>query len=157
MTLLTLDLSTNSTGWATFNLKTKKLISYGVLKPKVKGISKMKYPESALYKILDLSTLIRDLIEQVKPTMVLIEEVNRGVNRISQKSLDALHFFVLDIIRCVNGKTLDIVQYTDSDGRSGWRKILKLKLSDEDKKHNATARKYNKKNKLKKPIINKKP
>ena len=154
--LLCLDLSINSTGWSTFNLKTKKLISYGVIKPKVPGISKMKYPTSPLYKILDVTVMVRDLIEQVNPKVVLIEEINKGISRISQKSLSALGFFILDAIRCSGDKLLDKVEMIDSDGFTGWRTILKLRLSDEDKKHNAKARKHNKKSKLKMTIITKK-
>jgi len=151
--LLSLDLSTNSTGWAIFDIKSKRLLKYGVIKPKVPGISKMQYPEAALYKILDISIMVGDLIDTFQPDIIIVEEINRGINRISQKSLDALHFFVFDQIRIRSQELLKSLILVDSNGAKGWRNALGLKLSEEDKEYNKEARKYNKNNKLKKPLI----
>jgi len=147
--ILTLDLSTKSTGWALFEAQNLK--EYGIIKPKVSGISKYKYPKAALYKIRSVSAQTEELIKKIQPDLIIIEEVNRGVNRIAQKSLDALHFFVLNRLK---SEDLDKVEYIDSNGAKGWRGILGLKLSKLDKEKNAKIRKNNKKTKLKKPVIN---
>lgn len=90
-----------------------------------------------------------------RPDHIIIEEVNRGINRLAQKSLDALHFFVLKELHRI-GIGLDWTSYMDSNGRSGWRPKLGIKLSDTDKKENAAIRKANKKapRGMKKDVIN---
>ena len=152
MTYLGLDLSTNSTGWAI--IKNDKLYKYGVLKAKVKGISKLKYPWAALYKMLDLAWQIKELVETHNPDLIVIEEVNRGKNRISQKSLDALHFFVLHDLCIIDDSFQNKVVYMDSNGKKGWRGVLGLALSDQDKAENKNIRNANKKSKVKKDVIN---
>ena len=147
--VLILDLSTTSTGYALFNKDSKKLITYGVLKPKVPGIHKMDYPSAVYWRIKDISEKVKQLVEEYKPTTIVIEEVNRGINRIAQKGLDACHFFVLDYLCLLDKAWLDKVIYIDSNGKNGWRGILGLKLSEEDKKKNKEIRKQNKKSKLK--------
>lgn len=159
MKTLCLDLSTTSTGFAVY--QDKKLIRFGRIVPSGKGLSKMKYPEAAYYRILDLSNQIKDLISEESPHKIVIEEVNRGINRIAQKSLDALHFFVLDRLLLVDLKTFRKIKYIDSNGRTGWRGGLGLKLEESDKEWNKKARLFNKlnakdiKKKLKKrlPVI----
>lgn len=147
--IITLDLSTASTGYAVFDKKTKKLITYGALKPQVPGLHKLKYPAAALFKIKDISAKVKDLIAEHNPDKIIIEEVNRGVNRISQKSLDALHFFVLDYLCILDKDWLNRIVYIDSNGSKGWRGALGLRLSDEDKKKNKEIRAKNKKSKMK--------
>lgn len=136
-TVLGLDLSTTSTGFALLDIDTKSLLKYGFILPKVKGISKLKYPRAALARIIDLSQKISDLVKEYNPDKLVIEEVNRGIQRISQKSLDALHFFVLHYIDQHSPHLIDQLFYYDSDGRVGWRKHLALVLTEEDKAHNA--------------------
>lgn len=145
MKLLCLDLSTSCTGWASFD--GSKLKASGMIKPKVKGISALKYPEGAYYRILDLADKIKNLIAEHDPDEIIIEEVNRGVNRISQKSLDALHFFVLDRLALVDKDLLKKMTYIDSNGKKGWRPTLGIKLDDQDKEYNKAAREFNAKNK----------
>jgi hypothetical protein len=140
--ILCLDLSTTSSGFAVFN--DGKLIRYGRITPTVKGLSKFKYPEAAYARIIDLSNKIKDLMSEEGPDKVLIEEVNRGINRIAQKSLDALHFFVLDRLLLVDPKIFKKIKYIDSNGKSGWRGKLGLKLEDSDKEWNKKAREFNK-------------
>jgi len=138
-TLLALDLSTSCTGYAFFDEK-GKLTKYGILKPKVPLITKMKYPEAQLAKIKDMSSKVRDIVTETNPELIIIEEINRGINRIAQKSLDALHFFVLDYLNMIDPKWLKEVIYIDSNGKEGWRGGLGLKLSEEDKLFNKEAR-----------------
>lgn len=127
-----------NTGWAIF--KGDKLVNYGYLKPQVPGLHKVKYPISGLFRILDLSFQVRELVLEKKPDLIVIEEVNKGRNRISQKTLDALHYFVLEEIRQHTEEMLENIRFMDSGGRSGWRPTLDLKLTDEDKAYNKGIR-----------------
>lgn len=157
-TVLGLDLSTTSTGFALLDIDTKNILKYGLIQPKVKGLSKLKYPRAAMARILDLAEKISDLVKAYNPDQLIIEEVNRGKNRISQKSLDALHFFVLHYIDRHSPHLVDNLFYYDSDGRVGWRKHLDLTLTDEDKAHNAHIKTFKSSRKVgkKKPKITKK-
>lgn len=83
---------------------------------------------------------IRSLIENYKPTFVVIEEIAGSKNRISQKTLDGLHWIVL----INNPEILDIVKYQDVTGLDGWRSHLGLKLTEQDKLNNKEAKKLNK-------------
>lgn len=152
-TLLALDLSTSCTGFAVFDLETKTLLRYGIIEPEVKGSHKLRYPKKALFTILDMAEKVAKLIEDENPQQIVIEEVNRGVSRISQKSLDALHFFILDVVLKKSPTLLDIVTYLDSNGRTGWRPALGIHLSEEDKDLNKSLRAEAKKKKLKKPKV----
>lgn len=152
MKLLALDLSTNASGWAYF--ESNKLKSYGLIKPSVKGISKMKYPEAPLMKSISMVEQVLELISQKSPDLILIEEVNRGINRIAQKSLDGLHFLLLKELRAWGKGSLEKVAYMDSNGRKGWRPKLGIGLSESDKEENKKIRKENKKlKKGKKAVI----
>ncbi len=153
-TLLALDLSTNCSGWALYDMKTKHLLKYGILKPKIKGISKMKYPEAPLMKILDMSEKLTQLVKEHNPSHIIIEEVNRGINRIAQKSLDALHFVLLGRLVGDLSYPLKKISYVDSNGSKGWRGKLGMRLSEADKKNNKAIRAANRKAKLKKAVIN---
>lgn len=150
--LLALDLSTTSTGYAVFNLETKGLVDYGLIVPKIPGIHKLRYPKAALLRIIDVSKKVADLVAEINPDQIVIEEVNRGVNRISQKSLDALHFLILYFLKLKDDFILDKVCYIDSNGKCGWRGVLDLKLTEMDKIRNGEARKAKKKSKLK-PVV----
>lgn len=145
-TLLALDLSTDCTGWAVFDAESGKLLDSGRIRPKVPGIHKMKYPKAAFFRILDMSKKVGELINKLRPTHIVVEEVNRGINRIGQKSLDALHFFVLqELYLSKTPEYLDVVKYIDSNGNKGWRGALGLKLSKKDKEFNKEARRLKKK------------
>ena len=157
--LLALDLSTKNTGFAVFDLDTELPIEYGGIKPEVKLISKMKYPEGAYHRMTSVANKINDLVLRVEPEVIIIEEVNRGINRIAQKSLDALHFFVLDYLHFLNPLWLPRVIWKDSNGRTGWRgaSALNLKQSDADKDYNKKARAFNKSKKRKTQKLKKLP
>lgn len=154
--LLSLDLSTTATGWAVFNIETKELLTYGALKPKVAGLTKMKYPLQQLKKIQNMVSQIQELISQYSNIQaIVIEEVNRHMNRVAGKTLDSLHGLLWDRIE----SQIHLITYIDSDGREGWRTRLKLKLSEADKENNKDRKKTNKKiakGQTKLPIINKK-
>lgn len=156
--VLSLDLSTTATGWARFNLDTKELIDYGFLKPILSKIEKKYlYPAIQLSKMRNLSDQILPLITE-ETTHIVIEEINRGKNRLGQKVLDGFHFILMDRLPL---KEINKVIYRDSDGSDGWRSRagLALQLSDFDKDQNKQIRKFN--NKLAKgekdvPVINQK-
>lgn len=138
-TLLSLDMSTTCTGWSFFNADNDTLTSYGLIKPSTKGIAKLTYPLQQLTKMIDIAKQIRTLIENLKPSRIVIEEIAGSKNRIGQKVLDGLHWVVLMHIQ----EYIDILEYYDVSGESGWRTDLKLKLSDADKAANKEAKKLN--------------
>lgn len=154
-TVLALDISTSCTGFAIFDRDAKTLIRSGRIKPQVPGLHKLKYPKAALLTIIDMSKKVSDLIMEVQPDHLVIEEVNRGINRIGQKSLDACHFFVLSHIYVNHALLLDALTYVDSNGKKGWRGMLGLRLSEQDKQVNAEIRLHNKrvKKSAKAPVI----
>lgn len=154
--LLSLDLSTTCTGWALLDLETRELVSHGTIKPKVPGGTKMQYPQKPLERIRSCVTQIKALMEDPRIGKIVIEEINSGKNRIGQKTLDGLHFILLDRIPA---KILGKVTFHDSDGPNGWRVKLGLFLSKMDKLVNKEHRRKNKKIKKgspKLPIITKK-
>lgn len=167
--LLCLDLSTTCTGWAVFDLNTKKLLDYGAIKPNKKGMSKLDYPTKQLRVMQDITSQIMSLIYRLdgfsidnpknEIKMILIEEVNLHKSRMTGKTLDGMHWILMNAL--ANDRDLnyiDRVRYRDSDGETGWRSRLNLRLSENDKKLNAERKKINKKLKGKDqlPIINKK-
>lgn len=138
--VLSLDLSTTCTGWSVHNVDEDKLITYGTLKPSTKGLSKLVYPKQQLTKMIDLSFKIRQLVENYKPTFIVIEEIAGSKQRLGQKVLDGLHWVLLMHIQ----EYIDIVEYYDVTGPDGWRTHLNLRLSEQDKIHNKEAKKLNK-------------
>jgi len=133
--LMSLDLSTKSTGYAVFDLDSSTLIAYALLKPKAKGLSSMTYPEGSLKRIQSICEQIVTLLETY-PNVTQIEEINQHRNRIGGKTLDGLHFILLDRLQ----DKLPIITFRDSDGAVGWRRELNLGLTDEDKKFNKLMR-----------------
>lgn len=157
--ILSLDMSTACTGFSILNASDKSIIEYGIVKPKVKGITKMKYPLKQLRVCQSMADQIFDIYckanSEYNVVVIVIEEVNRGISRLGQKTLDILHGIVWAIF---DELCLKIV-YIDSDGRTGWRTSLGLKLDDADKLQNKEYKKLNKKlakGTKKLPIINKK-
>lgn len=139
--LLSLDLSTTCTGYAIFDANANTLLDTGRLKPSTKGgVNKMTYPRQQLTKMLDLSAQILTLIETVKPSAIVIEEIAGSKNRLGQKTLDGFHFILVQAIV----KYLDVVEYYDVTGSAGWRTHLQLRLSEADKLANKEAKKLNK-------------
>lgn len=143
MKVLSLDLSTTCTGWAFMETSTEKLLAYGTLKPKT--YAKLGYPWQQLVKMQDLAEQLMGIIvdDGYYPDLIIIEEINRGKSRLTQKTLDGLHYIILDAIHLT-----DIpVRFFDSDGKEGWRSAqgLKLQLSDADKEYNKKAKRFNKK------------
>jgi hypothetical protein len=120
-----------------------KLQSYSTIKPDSKfngiSISKLDYPIQQLYKMMSVAEKIKALIDELKPTWIVIEEIAGSSSRMGQKTLDGLHWIVAYYIQ----EYLPIVNYYDVGGSEGWRTDLKLKLSDADKLANKEAKKLN--------------
>jgi hypothetical protein len=154
--LLTIDLSTTCTGWALFDVETRQLEDFGALKPDKKGLSKMKYPLKQLAVMKSLAAKIDQVIVGASPYLIVIEEVNRHKSRMSGKTLDGMHWILLDYLGEAEAKK---IRYVDSDGPTGWRSRLNLRLGENDKKLNAERKKINKRKTrgyADLPIINKK-
>lgn len=151
--LLTLDLSSASTGYAIFDITTYCLTEYGNFTPNNSGLSKLSYPEMQIKRIRSIVIQVINLINKENPDVIYIEEINRGIGRLSQKVLDMVHGILLDRI---DDKYLKKIIYINSDSSDGWRYLLGLNLSQTDKLHNKEAKILNKKIKKKIPIITKK-
>lgn len=150
--LLSLDLSTTSTGWSIFNMETGKLLEYDNLKPNMKGgVAKLVYPRQQLTKMVDLAIQIKSIVDNYKPTTIVIEEIAGSRQRLGQKVLDGLHWVVLMYLQDV----LDVVVYYDVTGPNGWRHHLGLRLTEIDKLRNKEAKKLNPKldSKSRLPIV----
>ena len=140
--ILSLDMSTTCTGWATFGVESKRPLAWGKIKPSTKGgVAKMEYPKQQLVKMIDIGNQLLELVKMHDPIAIVIEEIAGSKNRMGQKTLDGLHFVVAWILE----DYLDRVEYYDVTGSAGWRVHLKLKLSDADKLANKEAKQLNKK------------
>lgn len=137
-TLLSIDLSTNCTGWSVFCIETRQLIAYGHIRGK--NFKDNSTQRATLKKLEYMAVSILNIIENYAPHKIVIEEVAGSKNRIGQKTLDMAHGILWKYIE----KYLDIVEYYDVTGRDGWRTHLGLRLTDEDKAHNKEAKKMNK-------------
>lgn len=147
--LLALDLSLSCTGFSLFDIDSQKLLSYGTLSPSKKGLSKIEYPEQQVIRMRDLANQVLELIDG-SVEIVILEEVNRGISRLGQKTLCGTHFVLYDRMQDLIKKVILI----DSDGRQGWRSAsgLKLQLSESDRLQNKEVRKMNRKMKKGKKI-----
>lgn len=141
--LLSIDLSTSSTGFATFYWN-GTLLDCGIIKPKkVKGKKdETTYPETQLLRMYSICSQIVDLVDKEVPDVIVIEEIAGSSSRLGQKTLDGIHWILADYLY-KNGTIKKIVYY-DVTGVSGWRTHLRLVLSDADKLHNKEAKKLNK-------------
>lgn len=140
MVLLSLDLSTTCTGWSVFDIESHKLITYGILKPNLKEVKDLEYPEQQLRKMMDLSIKITGLIKNYKPDHIVIEEIAGSRSRLTQKVLDGLHWIVV----LYNIEYVSIMSFFDVSGIDGWRTWLGLKMNDQDKAQNKEYKKLNK-------------
>jgi len=138
--VLSLDLSTSCTGFSVFDLNTKKLLEYKAIKSNTKGLAGMTYPELTLTKMVNYAKVLREEIIAVNPSIIVIEEIAGSKQRLGQKTLDGMHWILLFHIP----EYLKKVYYYDVSGTNGWRTHLQLRLTDEDKKHNAQLKKFNK-------------
>lgn len=138
--LLAIDYSTQSTGYAVFDIETKKLLLHSVIKI---GTAKVynTYPFGTLRKLEAMAEAVLAVVNNISPDLIVIEEVNQGISRMGQKTLNGGHFILLKRLTHYDGKLF----FKSSDGKDGWRKELNLVLSDSDKEYNKKVREVNKK------------
>jgi len=132
MNVLALDVSTK-TGWAYF--KDGELEEYGLLCVKLVDFDVNKRPEksdSYPFNIVqaanDMANKIFDLCKDKYPDLVVIENTVRGKNRHTQRLLEFIHKSTLDLLWNVYK-----IEYLDP---SQWRSVLKIVMTNEDKKNN---------------------
>lgn len=139
-TLLGLDLSTH-TGWAVF--KDGQLSVHGIIEVSVPNLGwKCKpekcagYPANILRGAEDVAANVAVLLEQYKPSMVVIENTvlsSRG-SRSAQRLLEWIHLKVMEEIYSRQ------IRHTYMDP-SEWRAALNMRLSKEQKKNNSDVSK----------------
>lgn len=144
--ILALDLST-SPGWAI--IENNKLIDFGKAKFKIENFNINNYPNKSNqypYNIVDTVNEIADYIYNIYESenlidYIVIEGTVRGMNRHTQKVLEFIHLAVLLRFEEVKNK----IKYLDP---SEWRKIINLRLTDEDKLHNKLVKRKEAKGKI---------
>ena len=137
--ILALDLST-SPGWAI--LEDGKLLDCGKESFKIEDFNVNAYPnksEKYPYNIVDTVEEVAEYIYNIYESetdidYVVIENTVRGINRNTQRALEWIHLAVLNRFNEERSK----IKYLDP---SEWRKIIELRLTDEDKAHNKLVRK----------------
>lgn len=125
--VLALDLST-STGWAL--LEGEELLAYGALEAPSTKVS--PYPWNYLNVSKQLAIQVKAVVDQHRPSLVVIEELNAARQRHSQKLLSFIHFAVLDQLEWAYE-----VAYVDT---SAWRKTLGIKLTKEQRQQNKLSK-----------------
>jgi hypothetical protein len=139
MKILALDVSTK-TGWALFNGDkiydfgtggtTNFLLGKGLIQNPKKVHEWGEYPWGYLNATEFMAQKILELVTNIGPDVIVIEETNGSKSRYTQKVLEFIHCNLLYRLFAVfDGK----VFYINS---SEWRKVLGLSLSKEDKKAN---------------------
>jgi len=144
--LIALDLSTTCTGYAVFDLRTKDLVDWGELKPSTKGFAKLNKLHKKLSVMERLSDDILKKVEEFEPGVIVIEEVTGSRFRLPQKTLDMFHYCVL--LSLLPWVAEEKVHYIDVSGKTGWRKVLDIKLSGDDKKKNRRLRQRGRKSEV---------
>lgn len=144
MIILGLDLST-STGYAV--TEDGKPISYGTYLAEVNKIktdidlNKVSTNFTYLERARLTASFVSSVVSTYKPDKIVIEEVNRGKNRHSQKLIDSVHCMVLDALK----ENAEKVIYVDT---SRWRSVLSIKLSKEQRENNKLVKKKLKRGKI---------
>lgn len=141
--ILALDFSTSATGWALFSAEDKKLKEYEVLKKSLKGAGHLEGMQKTLKMIDSMINKIVDLIHDIGPDYLVIEEITGAkgsTGRLSQKTLDGAHFLLYERLY----EWMPRTDWYDVSGKRGWRTDLGIKLNDADRINNKEARKLNK-------------
>ena len=137
MRILGIDLSTHC-GFAILDSETG-LVKYGVM-----HLQDMEAPAvGADYApdfqfVLDAQCMahaVTPLLSEFSIDYIAIEQTNNGKNRISQKRLEMLHYALLE--KLYNSGRGKKVHYIDT---SKWRRVLGIRLSKEQRKHNLEVR-----------------
>jgi len=148
MKLLALDLST-STGWSLFHKLTP--LEYGTLekietrdyKQEIRSWKDYPdaYPENLMETAGKVAKMCGELYDAYEPDIVIIEEINKGRARISQKLLAFIQMAVTDILLSKGAK----VKFLTTDC---WRNITNSRSTKEDRNFNAKIARIKKKRKV---------
>ena len=92
--LLSLDLSTKSSGWSIFNMVTNELVAYG-------RVEKYRDEESDMRKrVMYMMDNIRLVIDKYKPCKVVMEDVVPTINNSATvKALAILQGVIIGIVK----------------------------------------------------------
>lgn len=135
--ILSLDIA-STTGFAIFN--SGYLQSWGEIKERIDN--KTEYPFNLLNAATNLAKKIITLIDKEKPKIVILEDLaGHNIQRRSQRFLDFIHYPLLIHLQNRNIETQYIEIWK-------WRKIVGLKMSNDDKKHNKLVRQKKAKGKI---------
>ncbi len=127
MLVLGLDISTSS-GWA---LRRDGVIEdYGTFETPLTLAEYGEYPWNYLQSSQIMASSLMGLVNYYKPDVVVVEEINMGKSRYSQRILEWIHCGVVNHLRAADTKVI----YLSS---SIWRQALGLTMSKMDKKNNA--------------------
>lgn len=141
MKVLGLDIS-SSTGWALVEGEKGQIpsiVQYGTLVNAKKVKDYGEYPWSIVEAAEEMCSLIfnqvRVLLAQPGVDLIVIEETNLGKRRTSQKVLEWIH--LLTLLQFRNNIQHIPIMYVDT---GEWRKVLNIRLTNEDKKMNKKVR-----------------
>jgi hypothetical protein len=139
-TVLALDVSKRCPGWAWF--EEGKPTKFGAF-PNEKSIQDYgSYPWNYLSAAHDTAAKLLELVVELNPDIVVIEETNGSKSRYTQKTLEFCHALLLQLLQVWAAQGGKSVVYLNT---SDWRKTLKVQLSPEDKKQNAKLSKAKRK------------
>lgn len=149
MRVLALDISTK-TGYAVLEGEKSSLPTietYGTIVNNKTVFKYGEYPFSYLFAAEDIAARVMQLVLDTKPDVIVVEELNLGKQRLSQKILEYIHCSFLRAFHKtyvenhhVNGVKPDIFYISSSM----WRSAIGLKMTKEDKKNNGLLSKAKK-------------
>lgn len=129
MKIVGLDMSTHC-GWALISDEAG-LLGHGLYETSDKPLNSLVEDYFYMARASSISYQVAGLVMQVQPDYIYIEQTNKGRARGSQKQLEFIHFAVLYELKKNNWHHK--VRYIDT---SDWRKILNIKMTKDDSKHN---------------------
>lgn len=118
MVILGIDSSTTSTGWAVIDTKFDnelRLIDYGVIKPK---------QDETIDRIIYISRELRRILQDFKPELIVIEEMNVTRN---MKTIRALSGLITTIEVMLRNRQALYVKLTPSQ----WRKSVGIQCKND--------------------------
>lgn len=133
--VLSLDLSTK-TGYSLLVLTDKEMTleAYGQI-DKIPCPDEEPYPGSYVTWAYQCFEKVEELIEWLKPDVLVIEEVTRSKNALTQKILDYLHFLVSKLIQETGIKN---IWYQTGE----WRKEVGSYMNKTEKEQNKYVKDY---------------
>jgi len=152
MAVLALDIS-SSAGWAARDVPKEGVPADGILNTGVVALEKPakaygEHPWGYVNAAKEMARRLMDVVYNVRPEAVVIEETNGSKNRFSQKYLEYIHaYFLSDLNAAVVEAcqpwlaNLKVVYVNTSE----WRRVTDCHLSKEDKNRNAKLSRHKRK------------